>query len=233
MQEQLREENFQREMMREQQAGDPNTIYADAMREDKIKNIIGQLNPESLLTEVEHRIRGEKKNPFTNDWEIISGEQMVSEELVQKFISFLNAYLTQNTSLSNFSAQEINSIMQVVIEYIRDELSDNSIYYGLTKRETITRKVKVKVLQPYINEEGLSVVGYKEVEIEQEVQVGDEVTDYNKLNHIGHIVCQSVYSVLKQAQNGMLSSRIFKALRVTENVNGGGKSKADFLKFWN
>jgi hypothetical protein len=47
------------------------------------------------------------------------------------------------------------------------------------------------------------------------------------------MVCQSTFSVLKQAQNGGLASRIFKALRVTENLNESGKkSKMDFLKFW-
>ena len=31
------------------------------MRDEKIKNVIAQLNPELLLSEIEHRIRGEKK----------------------------------------------------------------------------------------------------------------------------------------------------------------------------
>ena len=71
------------------------------------------------------------------------------------------------------------------------------------------------------------------IKIKQEIQIGEERTDYNKLTRIGHIVCQSTFSVLKQAQNGMLASRIFKALRVSETLNAGeGKSKMDFLKFW-
>lgn len=231
------EMNFQREMQERQQATDPNSVYADSMREEKIKNVIAQLNPELLLSEIEHRIRGEKKvfvgNEFV-EWALIDGGgKKVSEELVQNYISFLNVYLTQNNSLSNFSPQEINNIMQVVIDYIRDDLSDNAELYGLTKKNTIMVKSIVKDLVPIQSDEGyITMMEIKRVE-EQERAIGEEHTDYNEFNRIGHIVCQSTFSVLKQAQNGMLASRIFKALRVTESLNQGGqKSKMDFLKFW-
>ena len=228
------EMDFQRELQQNQQGADPNAVYADSMREEKIKNVIAQLNPELLLTEIEHRIRGERKNHYTDQWESISKEgQKISEELVQNYISFLNVYLTQNNSLSNFSPEEINNIMGVVIDYIKDDLSDNSFKYGLTQRRTIDKEVTVKILTRGITKDGLIVMREIPVTIKQTVPIGEEITDYNELNKIGHIVCQSTFSVLKQAQNGMLASRIFKALRVNETLNPGGqKSKLDFLKFW-
>lgn len=227
------EMQFQREMQLSQQEADPNSVYADSLREDKIKNVIAQLNPELLLTEIEHRIRGEKKDAITDKWVPISEGHLVKEELVQNFIAFLNVYLTQNNSLSNFTPEEINNIMNVVTDYVRDDLSDNADKYGLTKRRTIKIKRTVKRLIDYKTTEGFILSKELPFEIEDEIAIGDEVTDYNQLNKIGHIVCQSTFSVLKQAQNGMLASRIFKALRVTESLNQGGqKSKIDFLKFW-
>ena len=225
---------FQREMQERQQSGDPNSVYADSMREDKIKNVIAQLNPELLLTEIEHRIRGEKKNHYTDQWEPISKKSKpISEELVQNYISLLNVYLTQNNSLSNFSPEEINNIMGVIIDYIRDDLTDNGEKYGLTTKNTMIQRRQVKILKPYLNPEGMIVMNEVIVEQDTEVPIGEELTDYNEFSRIGHIVCQSTFSVLKQAQNGMLASRIFKALRVTESLNEGGKkSKTDFLKFW-
>lgn len=228
------EMNFQREMQDKAQASDPNAIYADSMREEKVRNIIAQLNPELLLTEIEHRIRGEKKNPFTEEWELIKKEgKPISEELVQNYISFLNVYLTQNNSLSNFSPGEINNIMAVVIDYIRDDLSDNAEKYGLTKRQEIKVKTTNKILVPVLHPEGYTTYQSIPIEVEQWMPIGEEYTDYNEFNKIGHIVCQSTFSVLKQAQNGMLASRVFKALRVNETIGQGGqKSKLDFLKFW-
>lgn len=225
---------FQREMQERQQIGDPNAVYADSMREDKIKNVIAQLNPELLLTEIEHRIRGEKKNHYTDEWEPIRKTgQVISEELVQNYISFLNAYLTQNNSLSNFSPDEINNIMAVVIDYVRDDLSDNAEKYGLTRKNEITVPGKIKVLTPFRNKDGLVCMKETEFDVEETIAIGEEMTDYNEFNRIGHIVCQSTFAVLKQAQNGMLAQRVFKALRVSETLNNGGqKSKLDFLKFW-
>lgn len=223
-----------RQMAEFQQSGDPNSVYADTMREEKIRNVIAQLNPELLLQEIEHRIRGEKKNPLTEEWEpITKGGKLISELLVQNYISFLNAYLTQNNSLSNFSPEEINNIMTVVIDYIKNDLSDNSFAYDLTTRRSITLKKEVKLLKESVSSDGYPCMKEVIITKNQTVYIGEELTDYNQFNRIGHIVCQSTFAVLKQAQNGMLASRIFKALRVNETLNGGQqKSKLDFLKFW-
>lgn len=225
---------FNEKMLEKQQIGDPNTIYADSLREDKVKNIIAQLNPELLLTEIEHRIRGERKNHYTEQWEPINKiGTNISEELVQNYISFLNAYLTQNNSLSNFSPDEINNIMNIIIEYIRDDLSDNSENYGLTKKKYIEVMRTHKILKPVINSKGYISMEETPINVKIQIPIGEEITDYNRMTQIGHIVCQSTFAVLKQAQNGMLASRVFKALRVNESLNDGGqKSKMDFLKFW-
>lgn len=232
------EMDFQREMQDKQQSGDPNAVYADAMREDKIKNLVAQLNPELLLTEIEHRIRGEKKvyaNGIDIGWELINKDgPAISEDLVQNYISFLNVYLTQNNSLSNFSPTEINNIMGVVIDYLRDDLSDNAEKYGLTHKKEIEVTRTVKILNSYTDPKtGLTWMKETPVEVKQKLSVGEEVTDYNQMMKIGHIVAHSTFAVLKQAQNGMLASRLFKALRVNETLNAGGqKSKLDVLKFW-
>ena len=40
-------------------------LYANAIQEDKIKNIVSQLDPENQLKEIEMRIRGYKKNVYS------------------------------------------------------------------------------------------------------------------------------------------------------------------------
>ncbi len=116
----------------QQQDNDPNALYADHMREEKVTNILQQIDPEGLLTEIEHRIRGEKKDIYTQEWVPINiHAKPVSEEMIANFISFLGAILNQNTCLSNFSQQEINNLMEVIIEWVRDDLSDNDEKYGI------------------------------------------------------------------------------------------------------
>lgn len=138
----LRQMDQQDEAQAYAQDNDPNAIYADAMRDEKVTNIISQISPENLLEEIEHRIRGEKKNALTKQWEPINpGGQPISDELVANFMSFLGAILNQNTSLSNFSSGEINNLMEVIIEWIRDDLTDNDRRYGLVGRYTEMHRI--------------------------------------------------------------------------------------------
>lgn len=123
------------QMEKQRQEQDPNSLYADYMREEKINNIIQQLNPDNLIEDIEHRIRGEKKNSYTKEWEPINpnSRKRISELLVENYISFLSSILNQNTSMSNFSSGEINNLMFMIVEHIRDDLSDNAEDYGFVK----------------------------------------------------------------------------------------------------
>src|SRR3989304_8015824 len=116
----------------QQQDQDPNSLYADYMREEKVTNIIQQLNPDNLVEDIEHRIRGEKKNRYSKEWEKINpnSKKVISNLMIENYISFLSSLLNQNTSLSNFSSGEINNLMNMIVEHIRDDLSDNADNYG-------------------------------------------------------------------------------------------------------
>lgn len=129
------QDNDEISFMREQQANEidsnPNAIYADNLREEKVNNILGQINPDKLVIDIENRIRGRRKNPYTQEWEDVSETKKVSEELVADLVSYLGAFLNDNTTLSNYSEVEINNLMENVIEYLRDTLADNDEKYGL------------------------------------------------------------------------------------------------------
>lgn len=145
----MQETNYSDEFMQQAYQGagnlgeqqDPNSLYADYMREEKIRNVIEQINPDLLLEDIEHRIRGEKKNRLTQQWELISRERTTSEILISNYISFLGSVLNQNTSLSNFSSGEINNIMSMVVDYIRDDLSDNAELYGFLQYDKYNNEI--------------------------------------------------------------------------------------------
>jgi hypothetical protein len=112
-------------------------MYANLMQEERVKNIISQVSPENQLYEIEMRIKGYRKNQYTNQWEKISADAPEPHPLlVQRFVSYLSSLLNQNTSLSNLSEMQVNKIMKLVIEYITDDLSANADMYGLTSDYT-------------------------------------------------------------------------------------------------
>ncbi len=184
------EQQFAAQQQQEQIASDPQSIYADGMREEKATNILQQINPDNLLTDIEHRIRGEKKD-YTGQWVMIATKgKQVSEELVSTFISFLGCILNQNTSMSNFKEQEVNNLMGMITDWVRRDLIVNARKYGI---------------------EG-------------------EYTEYDR---IGHIICATCFSVFKRALNGREASRIFKMMRMNENIQGEKRgSLKDNFKFW-
>jgi hypothetical protein len=112
-------------------------LYANQMQEDKVKNIIAQLDPENQLKDIEMRIRGYKKNVFTGAWEKIDEDAPEPPKLlVTRFTSFLSSYMNQNTTQSNLSEQQVNKIMSVVIKYVADELDANAQIYSLENNYT-------------------------------------------------------------------------------------------------
>lgn len=113
-------------------------LYADTMREDKVTNLLSQIDPDNLLSDIEHRIRGYRKdNTAEGGWKKINEKtQEINEELVANVMSFLGSILNQNTSMSNFSNNEINAIMVNVVEHLADDLDVNGAKYGLVGNYT-------------------------------------------------------------------------------------------------
>jgi hypothetical protein len=112
-------------------------VYATQFQEDKIKNIISQLDPENQLKEIELRIRGYKKDIVTGAWEKIDPEaKEVPKLLVERFISYLSSFMNQNTTQSNLSESQVNNIMALVITYVTDELDSNAQIYELENNYT-------------------------------------------------------------------------------------------------
>lgn len=125
------EAQFMFDQQTRQLDNDPNTMYADNLREDKTINILQQINPDNLLSDIEHRIRGEKKD-HDGTWVPISKTtKPVNEEMVGEFISFLGSILNQNTAMSNFSPKEINNLMNLVTNWVMQHLVVNAERYGI------------------------------------------------------------------------------------------------------
>lgn len=112
-------------------------LYANAIQEEKIKNVISQLDPENQLKEIEMRIRGYKRNVFTREWEKIDPDSPEPPRLlISRFISYLSSIMNQNTTQGNLSETQINKLMELTIHYVSDELDSNAGLYNLEENYT-------------------------------------------------------------------------------------------------
>lgn len=135
-------------LLKKQQENDPNSLYADSMREEKVANVIAQLDPSNLIDELEHKLRGEKFNKLNQEWELIGKVNVgVSELLISRLVSFMGAILNQNTTLSNYSINEINNRMGLIINYLKDDIGDNDEEYGLEGKDTEKTRICVIVCE--------------------------------------------------------------------------------------
>lgn len=128
---------FAREQQTRQIENDPQALYADSIREEKATNILAQINPDNLLTDIEHRIRGEKKDIYSGQWSKISTKgNNISEDLVSNFVSFLGCILNQNTSMSHLTEAEINNLMGLISDWVRRDLEVNAEKYEIEGQYT-------------------------------------------------------------------------------------------------
>lgn len=109
---------------------DPSKVQTEILREQRVTNLLDQLNPDKLLEDIEHRIRGEK---FIDGigWIQRDNTKQISEILINNFMSFLSVFLTQNVSFSDFNDAEINKIMIAVIKFTAKDLASNDEKYGI------------------------------------------------------------------------------------------------------
>jgi len=108
-------------------------IYAELLQEERVKNTIAQTSPDNQLTEIEYRLRGYKLNTITKTWERINknSKQPVNDLLIERYMAQLSSIVNDGTRYGNYSAQQINAIMAILIQWLADDLDNNADEYGL------------------------------------------------------------------------------------------------------
>ena len=125
------DQQFSNQQLEKQLQNDPQAMYSDVLREERATNILSQIDPGNLLTDIEHRIRGEKKDVHGQWSKIQRSQGEVSEELVSDYISYLGSILNQNTSMSNFKEQEVNNLMELITDWVKTNFVVNAEKYGI------------------------------------------------------------------------------------------------------
>lgn len=112
--------------------GRTDSVVGDMYQQQRIENIISQINPDKLLNDIENRIKRKRFDAFKNEWvDIIVGQKQVSPILISNLISYLSAFLNNNVTLSNYTEDEVNRIMKLVIIHLITDMISNQKDYGL------------------------------------------------------------------------------------------------------
>jgi hypothetical protein len=129
-------------------SGFSDEVYASAMREERMAGIIAHINPDVLVEDIEYRLRGYRKDTGSGQWIKISRTaKEVSPDLIANFISFLTSILNQNTTMSNYQDVDINNIMELVIEFVVDDIDSNAELYGIMDSYSERTRIALIVCQ--------------------------------------------------------------------------------------
>lgn len=124
--------NMQYSQVYNQASSPSDQVNAEMMHEEKITNILGQIDPERLLLSIEYRIRRMKRDWKTGNMIPIDPKaKPVSPELVSNIISNLSSFMTNNVTMSNYTVAEINNVMSLIIGDMVEDLVANQVTYGL------------------------------------------------------------------------------------------------------
>lgn len=174
-------------------------MYATLIQEERVKNLIQQVSPQSQLHDIRMLIRGYYRNESKGIWEKIDPQ---SEEpnglMVSRFISYLGSILNHNTTLGNLSETQINRIMGLVINYISDDLEANAEIYALGTFHEYK---------------------YLDDRIKKDVIIKKFVPNYTEWTRIGHIMLNSVFMVLCRALNGAEARRMWGSIAMNESLS--------------
>ncbi len=97
----------------------PDDIYASHQQKERVENLVDQISPDHQLMDLQWRIKGYIKDPVSKMWVKINEKSPeINPILVSRYISYLSSILNQNTTLSNYSSDEINRIMSLLIKWI-------------------------------------------------------------------------------------------------------------------
>ena len=108
-----------------------------------------QLDLENLFEEIEHDLRGERRNPETGVWEKIKGtyfdknlgrdveisdKPLVNDYGIRNIITTLRSLANKNTFLSNLDEDDIERNMILIDYAITNHLVMGVVTYGIEKR---------------------------------------------------------------------------------------------------
>jgi len=174
----------------------PPTLPQYGNLEADITNIVGQIDPQTIIDNLDHALKGEQWNKEISEWVMnVSKEPLVNDNCRGAVISYLDGILNNNTTMGNIDEKRLGHLMESVIE-------------------TIT-KIFVVNLEKF----GFVPKGAKYDDGVYENKGTPDTATMTLVSNMVYAVCFLVFS---RALKGQESIRIFKSLNLNDQMNYGG-----------
>ena len=164
-------------------------------QEQDITNIVSQIDPKTIIDNLDHALRGEHFNKEKGIWEMnTSKKPLVNDSCRGSVISYLDGILTNNTTMANLDEKRLSYLMESVIETITKMFVVNLEEFGFVKP-------------------GLK---YRE-----NIYENKGTPDTAKMTMVANMIYKVCYLVFTRALRGQESIRIFKSLSMIDQMGYG------------
>jgi len=174
--------------------------------EQDIPNIVAQIDPKTIIDNLNHALKGEYFNKESSEWLTNpSGSPLVNDSCRGFIISYLDGILTNNTTMANIDEKKLTSLMESVIETITKNFVTRLEEFGFVPKG---RNYKT---QRYENK---------------------GTPDTASMTMVANMVYKVCFLVFTRALKGQESIRIFKSLSMVDPMNYGMSSPQQQQKGW-
>ena len=162
-------------------------------QESAISNVVSQIDPSTIINNLDHALAGEFFNEKTNSWQLNpSKKPLVNASCRGAVISYVTGILNNNSTLSIISQQQLGFIMEGVVESITRMFVSNLEEFGFVPP-------------------GL---GYN-----KGVYMNIGTPDSARMTMVANMVYSTLFLTLSRALNGMESRKIFSSLSLNDSMN--------------
>lgn len=164
--------------------------------EQDITNIVGQIDPKTIIDNLDHALKGEHWDKEKSDWLANdSKKSIVNDACRGAIVSYLDGILTNNTTMSNVDKNQLSYLMESVIETIVKMFVVNLEEFGFVPPSP----------------------GFKNGDYENK-----GTPDTATMTLVSNMIYKVCLLVFSRALSGQESIRIFKSLNMNDAMGYGG-----------
>ena len=161
--------------------------------EGSISNIVGQIDPNTIVDNLNHSLKGELFDKGKGLWIMNpSGVPLVNDSCRGYIISYITGVMNNNSTMAIISQQQLGYLMESVIEEINKEFVCNLERFGFVP----------------------AGVGFDNI-----CYMNKGTPDSARMDSVSGMIYRAVFSCYTRSLNGMESKKIFSSLKMSDGLN--------------
>ena len=161
--------------------------------ENAVDNIVAQIDPQNIIDNLDHALKGESFKKETGEW-AKTGEPLVNENCRGWTISYLTGLMNNSSTMATIDKDQFSNLMRGIIRNVTKTVACNVENFGFVPPSK----------------------GYKKKNYRNKGS-----PDRERMDTLCEMILQRAFMIYTRSLMGMESRKIFQSLSMTDNLNYG------------